>query len=453
MKEPYEVEWKDVAALIEAVRRSEAVKPAQQAKRDVFKEFGILGTRKDPPLTSLFYGIMLHLGIIDRIIKDLTGSKSPFLLDPRLRAALRVFIYLELYAKNKIRYANKYESIKRTAAWLSSRVHPYAGMWFMDAVKELKNYTITPRTPDDELELRYLVPAWYARSLINLVGENEADKILNTFMEKPKISIRVNTLKASVDEVLRKLQEEGKIPEISTVVPTVIKFDGPYNFDKSELFRSGKIVIQEEPAALASIILNPKPGEVVVDLAAAPGGKTEHMAELMKNKGIIYAFDIDRARMRRLEELIKKAGVTIVKTYIKDGREAPRILGEEVADKVLVDAPCSSDGTLAKNPDLRWRLMESDVPKLAQLQYELLKAAVKLVKPGGYILYTTCSLLREENEDVVIKILEKEERKVSLVPINGPYDDGFIPGTMRVWPHKHKTIGFFYALLQKTIKK
>lgn len=453
MKEPYEVEWKDIAALIEAVRRSEAVKPAQQAKRDAFKEFGILGTRKDPPLTSLFYGIMLHLGIIDKVIEDLTGSKSPFLLDSRLRAALRVFIYLELYTRNRIRYANKYESIKRTAAWLSSRAHPYAGMWFVDTVKELKNYKITPRTPDDELELRYLVPAWYAKSLINLVGEDEADKILNAFMERPKISIRVNTLKASIDEVLRKLQEEGKNPEVSTVVPTVIKFDGPYNFDKSELFRFGKIVIQEEPAALASIVLDPKPGEVVVDLAAAPGGKTEHMAELMRNSGVIHAFDVDKTRMRRLEELVKRAGITIVKTYVKDGREAPRILGEEIADRVLVDAPCSSDGTLAKNPDLRWRLMESDVPKLAQLQYELLKAAIKLVKPGGYILYTTCSLLREENEDVVSKILEKERGKISLIPIRGPYSDGFIPGTMRVWPHKHKTIGFFYALLQKTTRR
>jgi 16S rRNA (cytosine967-C5)-methyltransferase len=453
VKEPYEVEWKDVAALIEAVRRSESVKPVQQAKRDAFREFKVLGTRKDPPLTSLFYGIMLHLGVIDRVIEDLTGSKSPFLLDSRLRAALRVFIYLELYARNKIRYVNKYESIKRTAAWLSSRVHPYAGMWFVDAVRGLKDYVVTPKTPDDELVFRYLVPAWYAKSLIDLIGADEADKVLRSFMERPKISIRVNMLKASVDDVVRKLQEEGKDPEVSAVVPTVIKFDGPYNFDKSELFRSGKIVIQEEPAALASIILDPKPGEVVVDLAAAPGGKTEHIAELMRNSGVIHAFDIDEARMRRLEELVKRAGITIVKTYLRDGREAPRVLGEEVADRVLVDAPCSSDGTLAKNPDLRWRLMRDDVPKLAQLQYELLKAAIKLVKPGGYILYTTCSLLREEDEDVVNKILEKEGRKVSLVPIKGPYSEGFIPGTMRVWPHKHKTIGFFYALLLKTFKE
>ena len=449
MGEPYEVSWRDVAALIEAVLRSEAVKPVQQAKREAFKAFGILGTRRDPPLTSLFYGIMLRLGIIDRVIEDITGSSSSLLLDARLRAALRVFIYLELYARERVRYERRAECLKRTAAWLSSRVHPYVGMWFVDAVNRLSNYTPTAKSPDEEIMFKYLLPAWYAKRIVDLVGQEEAERIFKAFMERPKITVRVNILKATVSEVLEKLREEGKEPEVSAVVPTVIRFEGPYNFDKSELFRSGRIVIQEEPAALASIILGPKPGEVVIDLAAAPGGKTEHMGELMGNSGTIYAFDVDRVRMKRLERLVKRAGITIVKTYVRDGREAPRVLGEEVADRVLVDAPCTSDGTLAKNPDLRWRLRQEDVPKLAQLQYELLKAAVKLVKPGGYILYTTCTLLSEENEDVVSRLLEKEGGRLRLVPLEGPYARGLLPGTMRVWPHIHRTIGFFYALLQK----
>lgn len=449
MREPYRIEWRDVAALIEAVLRAESIKPVQQAKRDAFRAYGVLGTRRDPPLTAIFYGIMLRLGIVDRVIEELTGSRSPLLLDPRLRAALRVFIYLELYARDRVVYSKKLECLKRTASWLSTRAHPYVGMWFVDAVKSLSTYAFTPRTPDDELMLKYLLPAWYVRRVFELVGESEADELLRSLMTRPKIAVRVNVLKASVSEVLERLRSEGKNPEVSRVVPTVLKFDGPYNFDRSELFRNGKIVVQEEPAALASIILDPRPGEVVVDLAAAPGGKTEHMGELMNNQGAIHAFDTDKIRMRRLEELIKRAGISIVKTYVRDGREAPKVLGEEIADKVLVDAPCTSDGTIAKNPDLRWRLMESEVSKLRQLQYELLKAALKLVKPGGRILYTTCTLLKEENEEVVKKLLEKEGRRVKLVPLEGPYDSGFIPGTMRVWPHRHKTIGFFYALLQK----
>jgi 16S rRNA (cytosine967-C5)-methyltransferase len=447
------LDWRDVAALVEAVRRAEAVKPSQQAKRDAFREYGILGTEKDPPLTAIFYGIMLRLGILDRAIERLTGVKSPLLLDSRLRAALRVFLYLELFARGRVRLANRAEVVKRVAAWLSSRGHPYMGMWFVDTVRNLPEDVATPRTADEELMHRYLLPPWYVKRIASLVGEGEAESLLKSFLVRPKISVRVNVLKASVGEVLRKLEAEGKRPEVSKVVPTVIKFDGPYNFDRSELFRSGKIVIQEEPAALASIVLNPRPGEVVVDLAAAPGGKTEHMGELMENRGVIHAFDIDPKRMKRLEELVRRAGISIVKTYLRDGREAPRILGEEVADRVLVDAPCTSDGTLAKNPDLRWRLFEEEVPKFAQLQYELIKSALKLVKPGGYVLYTTCTLLPEENEEVVKKILKKEEGKVTLVPLRGPYDEGFLPGTMRVWPHKHSTIGFFYALFQKVDRR
>jgi 16S rRNA (cytosine967-C5)-methyltransferase len=452
LRESFVITAEDIAVLIDAVLRAEAVKPVQQAKRDVFKEYGVLGSRKDPPLTAIFYGIMLRLGVLDMVITDLTGSKSPYLLDPRLRAALRVFIYLRLFAKGRVRFDNWFRCYKKVGAWLSSRSHPYVGMWFVDTVKRLGSYELRPKTPDDELMLKYLLPPWYVKRVVGVLGMSEAEELFKSFLKKPLISVRVNILKATVDEVVSRLRSEGKVPEVSKVVPTVIKFEGPYNFDKSELYREGKIVIQEEPAALASIILNPRPGEVVVDLAAAPGGKTEHMGELMRNEGVIHAFDIDKTRMKRLEELMRRTGVTIVKTYVRDGREAPKVLGEEVADKVLVDPPCTSDGTLAKNPDLRWRMYEEEVPKQAQLQYELLKTAIKLVKPGGYILYTTCTLLPDENEEVIKKILNKEGSKIRLVPLNGPYDQGLIPGTMRVWPHKHNTIGFFYALLQKVEK-
>ncbi|MEM3131924.1 MAG: hypothetical protein QXV72_04775, partial [Sulfolobales archaeon] len=175
MKEPYRVGWKDIAALIEAVLKAESVKPVQQAKRDAFKALGILGTRRDPPLTAIFYGIMLRLGIVDKVVEDLTGSRSPLLLDPRLRAALRVFIYLELFAKDRIIYSRKLECLKRTASWLSSRAHPYVGTWFVDAVKSLSTYTLTPKTPSEELMFKYLLPAWYVRKVFELIGESEGD--------------------------------------------------------------------------------------------------------------------------------------------------------------------------------------------------------------------------------------------------------------------------------------
>ncbi|RLF88175.1 Fmu (Sun) domain-containing protein, partial [Thermococci archaeon] len=208
------------------------------------------------------------------------------------------------------------------------------------------------------------------------------------------------------------------------------------------------IIVQEEASAVASLILNPQPGEIVVDLAAAPGGKTTHMAELMQNKGKIYAFDIDKARMKRLKDFVNRMGIKIVKPIIKDARKAPEILGEEVADKVLLDAPCTSSGTIGKNPELRWRLRESKIEEMAKLQRELLESAAKLVKPGGRILYTTCSIFLEENEENVKWFLNTHQ-EFRLIKLEGPYDPGFSEGTMRAWPHRHDTIGFFYALFEK----
>ncbi|MEO3993971.1 MAG: RsmB/NOP family class I SAM-dependent RNA methyltransferase [Desulfurococcaceae archaeon TW002] len=448
MKEPYNLRWVDVAALIDAVKLAESTKPSQQAKRTAFKKYGILGTKHDPPLTAIFHSIMLRLGLIDNLIKEFSGVLNPLLLDSNLRAALRVFISLMVFSKERVRFEDLNKIKNKVAQHLSKSSHPFTGIWFWDLIDKLTKYEYKPKTSEEELTLKYLLPAWYIKKMSELIGEEEAAKLFESFLKTPKISVRVNTLKATVDEIFKELKESKvRDLEVSQVVPTVIKFKGPYNFDKSSLMKEGKIIIQDESAALAVILLDPKPGHVVVDLAAAPGGKTEFIGELMRNEGIIYAFDVDPKRIRRMQKLLEKTGITIVKIYEKDGREAPRIIGENVADRVLVDPPCSSDGTLMKNHDLRWRLMEDEVPKLAQLQYELLLAGLKILKPGGYLLYSTCSLLKEENEDVILRVIKK--KKGRIVPIKGPYGEGFIEGTMRVWPHKHNTTGFFYALLTK----
>jgi 16S rRNA (cytosine967-C5)-methyltransferase len=448
VKEPYELEWVDVAALIKAVKLAESIKPSQQAKRNAFKEFGVLGTRRDPPLTAIFYNIMLRLGIIDNLIKEFSGVTNPLLLEANLRAALRVFIGLMVFSRDRVRFRDLDKIKNKVSQYLSEASHPFVGMWFWDLIDRLVSFEYRPKTPEEELTLKYLLPAWYIKKISGLIGADEAAELFKSFLKTPKISVRVNTLKATVEEVLKEL-EESKVKdlEVSQVVPTVIKFKGPYNFDRSRLLREGKIVIQDESAALAAILLDPKPGQVVVDLAAAPGGKTELIGELMRNEGVIHAFDVDAKRISRMRRLLERAGITIVKIYERDGREAPRIVGENVADRVLVDPPCSSDGTLMKNPDLRWRLLEEEVPKLAQLQYELLLAGLKMLKPGGYLLYSTCSLLREQGEDVIQRVIKK--KKAKIVPIKGPYEEGFLPGTMRAWPHKHNTTGFFYALLTK----
>ncbi len=436
----------DFIILTEVLRRSEEIKPTQHAKRMVFERHGILGTSVDRKLTAVYYKLMGRLGIIDRIIRELVGVHQN-ILDPWLRAALRVTIEFLVFEKRYLKNLDLEKTRKAMADYLSKITHPYVGMFYYEIFERIRDYELRPRDEIEELELKYLLPAWFIRKMKDLLGD-EAEDLFKALNAEPLISVRVNRLKASVEEVVEEIRRVKGDVKISEVVPTVIKFKGPYDFDKSKLYRSGKFVIQEEAAALASILLNPKPGETVVDMCAAPGGKTIHMAELMENRGIIHAFDVDELRIRRMEEMLRRCGVRIVRVYRKDARTAPRVLGRGIADKVMLDAPCTSDGTLAKNPELRWRIREEKIGDIAELQYQLLKAAVELLKPGGRVLYCTCSMFKEEDEDVVKRILESRD-DVRLVPLKGYYSEGFLKGTIRAFPHRHGTIGFFYALLER----
>jgi 16S rRNA (cytosine967-C5)-methyltransferase len=447
---------RDIIALVKAIKLSEDIKPSQQAKRNVFEKEGIAGTYKDRILTAIFYDILRRIGVIDRIISEVTGVEDVAILDPWLRAALRVaveFLVFERFVKDRDKLV-KQTYIKYfkgpLAGFLSDVTHPYVGIYFWGTIDKITNYTYNPKDFVLKWEYKYMVSELIIRKLLELIGREETRKFLKAINKIPLINVRVNTLKTNVDEVVKELEKEGVKPVIGRYVPTIVKFKGPYNFDKSKLYAEGKIVIQEEAAALASILLDPRPGEIVVDLCAAPGGKTTHMAELMKNTGIIYAFDIDDSRIKRMKMLLKRTSVTIVKIYNLDGRKAPKMIGEEVADRVLVDAPCTSTGTLAKNHEIRWRVRYEKINDIQNLQIELLETAIKLAKPDGKILYTVCSVFKEEGEDVAKYILDKYREYLKLVPLEKPFDPGFLKGTMRSWPHRHNVNGFFYALIEKT---
>ena len=436
----------ELKVLVEAVKAAEEFKPSQHAKRVVFAKYGVIGTDSDRVLTAIFYDVMKRMGILDKAIREIVGV-HPLILDPWLRAALRLAIdLLKFYrlssgTEKRLRWS--------VADFLSSKTHPYVGMYYWEVFEKIKRFEWRPRSEEEELELRYLLPAWFIRRMRELLGAEEAEQLFRALNTRLPLSVRVNTLKATVEEVVEQLRREGKNPVVSKRVPVVVKFEGPYNFDRSRLYREGKIVIQEEAAAAASIILDPKPGETVVDMCAAPGGKTSHLAELMRNQGRIFAFDVDEARIKRMKMLLKRMGIKIVTIYKEDAAKAPDILGEETADRVLLDAPCTSTGTIMKNPELRWRVREDGIEEIVREQRRLLEAAVRLLKPGGRLLYTTCSLLPEENEENIRWLLRRHP-ELRIVPLEGPYDPSpWLRGTMRAWPHRHETIGFFYALLEK----
>ncbi len=313
-------------ALVEAIKLGEEVKPSQQAKRRAFVGYKIEGW-ENSKLTGIFYSIQRRLGLIDEIIGELVGV-SPLILDPWLRAALRVAVEVAVFRAPNGKII---QHLRGLAQFLSKRTHPYVGYYYYDLLPEILSYVPAIDSGEKRLKWDCLFPEWLIRRMRFLIGD-EVRELLTTLNETPPTSIRVNQLKVTPSEVGDYLRRKNVRFERSERVETVIRILDPFN--PEWLFNKGYAVAQEEAPAVASLILSPKPGETVVDLAAAPGGKTAHMAELMGNEGKIYAFDVDNARIKRMNGMLRRTGVSIAETMRIDGRKAPEILGEGIADRL-----------------------------------------------------------------------------------------------------------------------
>jgi 16S rRNA (cytosine967-C5)-methyltransferase len=278
-------------------------------------------------------------------------------------------------------------------------------------------------------------------------GEVEAEALLSANNRRPFVPIRVNTLKTSQENVMQYLNDNEISYFVSKFIPTSIILKSPrLDIRSLEIYQNGSITIQDPSAALAAKLANPEPGQKVLDLCAAPGGKSFLLAELMKNQGEVIAIDKYSAKMRFIEEGAKRLGLDIIKATAADAETVE--LGQEF-DIVFADVPCSGLGTLSKKPDIKWKREREDIPVLQSMQRKILLNAVHHVKTGGVILYSTCTTEPEENTENIKWFLE-------IFP-NFELDpaDKYIPsevcseGFMQTFPHKHYIDGAFAARLIK----
>jgi 16S rRNA (cytosine967-C5)-methyltransferase len=217
--------------------------------------------------------------------------------------------------------------------------------------------------------------------------------------------------------------------------------------------KEGFFVIQDEASQLVSLIMDPTPGEKILDACAAPGGKTTHIAQRMENLGEIYALDLHQEKLKQIEEGCKRLGIKIVRTAVGDAVNTLPVPGEIKFDRVLADVPCSGFGTLRRNPDLKWRREKEDLKRLSQLQLSILKNLSKYVREGGLLVYSTCTIFREENEDVVQRFLSEHRafKLDSLVEVLPEKCHLFIKnGYFKTFPPADELDGFFAARLRKT---
>ena len=301
------------------------------------------------------------------------------------------------------------------------------------------------------------LPEWLLASLLAEHGEAETRALAAALNEPATLDLRVNTIKATRDEAAACLAEAGLPTELTPFSPAGLRRRERAPIFRTRCFEEGLIEVQDEGSQLLSLLVEPKRHEMVVDFCAGAGGKTLHLAALMANSGSVYAFDISAKRLDRLKPRLARAGLDNVRRVaIQNERDVrvQRLAGK--IDRVLVDAPCSGIGTLRRNPDIKWRNI--DLEKLAQTQSAILASASTLLKPGGRLVYATCSLLRQENEDVISNFLAAHpdfialpvaeiltRRQVSL-PAETFLSQEF---ALRLLPHRHHTDGFFAVAMER----
>ena len=297
-----------------------------------------------------------------------------------------------------------------------------------------------PASPLQALATRLSFPDWIASRWVARYGTSEAEALMAAMNERPPITIRANLLRASREELARRLRDE----ELAATRPTLLAPEGLVVergiVASWPAFNDGWCTVQDQASMLIARLLDPRPGELVADTCAAPGTKASHLAELMQNRGKIVAMDPHAGRLKLLRRATARLGLTIVEPHA--GTVATLASRwRERCDRVLVDAPCSNLGVLRRNPDVKWRRTPDDLTRLPDKQRGILAAAASLVKPGGRLVYATCSLEPEENELVLRPFLEAHAAwRVDAAPEFPIAPDA--AGFVRSLPHRHGTDGF-----------
>ena len=361
-------------------------------------------------------------------------------LDPWVRALLRLTAYQLIFLDRVPRWAAVDEAV--SVARLKSRVPGPAE--FVNAV--LRSFTRAPGPPRlpalpvEAAGVRWSFPDWMAARWIDRYGMEEAERLMAALDERPPVTIRANTLRITREDLAARLRDE----ELAETDPTTLAPEGLTvrrgAVGRWAAFAAGWCAIQDEASMLIARLLDPQPGELVADTCAAPGTKTTHLAQLMGNRGRIVAMDPHAARLRLLTQAAARLGIDIVEAH---GGGVAAVSGrwKGRCNRVLVDAPCSNLGVLRRNPDVKWNREEADLGRLAEKQRGILAAAATLARPGGRLVYATCSLEPEENDRIVGSFLDDHPEWRVDPPVDFPVapDGG---GIIRCLPHVHGTDGF-----------
>lgn len=372
---------------------------------------------------------------------------------PEVKNTLRVALYQILFLNKIPDYAAVNEAtefIKR----ISTQKHADVVNGLLRTIIRTKEELVYPTREIDEVKYLGIMqshPNWMVKRWIHRFGFDDAEKLAEANNKRPILTIRINTLKITKEDFFKRLSEKNILYRFCKYAENFVTLRLMSKIYLDEDFISGYYAIQDESAGLVSMLLNANENDLILDMCAAPGGKSTHLSQLLKNKGKIIAVDKYDAKIRKLKENSERLGVTNIEFVQDDAADFHTdIVSSERFDKILLDVPCSGLGVLSKKPDIRWKREIEDILNLARYQKKLLENAAKYLKPNGVIVYSTCTTEPEENFDVIKDFLANNpEFKLDDASKYVSKDLVNAEGCIETFPHKHNIDGSFAARLIK----
>ncbi len=411
---------------------------------------------------ELTYGVLRRLATIDWRLEPVL-DKPLLRLPVAVQMALRLGAYQLLFLDRIPQSAAVNESVNLARAFAGTVGRDWSGL--VNAVLRgllrhpPESWPSMDRDAAQALAVRYSVPSWLSRRWVERLGLASAEVACKEVSVAPPLTLRVNRLITTREALLESFSQMGIAAKPTDVSPFGIQIEEGGSVPSLPGFHEGAFYVEDEAAQLIPSLLDPQPGDIVLDACAAPGGKSTHLADLMQNKGTIYAIDRKDARLDLLRSNCQRLRVQNVVPIIGDIREPREWVsmieraGEPSVDRILVDAPCSGLGVLRRHPEAKWRKDEQALPRHQTLQCQILEAVVPCLRPGGVLVYSTCSTEPEENEDVIGRFCRAhaEFQRESVRPWLPTAAQGFVTeqGALSTMPNRFSMDGFYAARLRK----
>lgn len=382
-------------------------------------------------VTRIVFGVLQNKLYIDYYIKKYTNGKK---IKPKIMDILRIGVYQILFMDKVPDRSAVDESVKITKQLKLQSLAPFVNGVLRNISRDKENLEhINADSKAEYLSIKYSHPLWLVEKLMSEFSDIEP--ILKANNENAPIICRVNTLKTNTEDILKKLENATKCDENAVVLTKT------GDITELEVFKTGEIYVQDLASQFAIKVLEPKPNSIMIDCCSAPGGKSFLSAQYMENKGEIYSFDIHSHKLELIEKTADRLGINIIKTKEKDASIYDENL-EQKADFVLCDVPCSGLGIIRRKPEIRYK---EDISSLPEIQSKILENCSKYVKKGGVLVYSTCTIISDENQNIVENFL-KNNAEFALEDF---VLDGKTQNMVTLLPHINNSDGFFIAKLRR----